>query len=568
MPVRGADCRSAEGLLTSPAVLRRLFQFLVVPVSLSGCGGGVEEIATKNRTFYDWAVATGADAGVFEERYPPLDLAAKDPHPEYVGVTVLRRGIHMSKPKNWLLRDADNQPGQAYVGYISPNAYSFAIYERPESVSEPWRDILKRYEDDASSVGAKVIGKRVPVATGIGQGRAYSIRARRGSRQAPVREQEPRVRRARPVARRGGADRVRRRKPDRAQHRAFARHRHPRGPVKEKASLLVAALSTDLRFRLRVRGRVFQARGQRAASCPCPLCVKPLERSATGVSSGRARRLLEDGAAELRQRLRHRRRRVDELRGRPAFSESDLLQAEGPRTGSLPAKPDNAVVTPGPDGFSRGLARTFQFADGSSSGPLALVRPREGYAEVYGTGTYRGKLKNTRFSLERMGSRLLVTATNEGCTEVKPGQSCETSFDVFLLGQGRLGKGASLALDRIDYRPFPGLSGLAKFRLTATPVFQEKAMRVVEQVEVQDQNQSTVRKSDLERVFKLGQSGELKPSAPSLWSEVPEERAAPPPPPPPPSATPEKKPKGRAQPSQPSAPPPQPNPSGEQRYVH
>jgi hypothetical protein len=86
-----------------------------------------------------------------------------------------RRGIHLSKPKNWLLREGSNQPGQAYVGYISPNAYSFAIYERPESPEDPWRDMLKRYEDDAQSVGAKIVGKRVPVATGIGQGRAFSV---------------------------------------------------------------------------------------------------------------------------------------------------------------------------------------------------------------------------------------------------------------------------------------------------------------------------------------------------------------------------------------------------------
>ena len=76
---------------------------------------------------------------------------------------MLRRGIHLSKPKNWLLRDASNQPGQAYVGYISPNAYSFAIYERPECAADAWRDMLKRYEDDAQSTGAKVTGKRVPV---------------------------------------------------------------------------------------------------------------------------------------------------------------------------------------------------------------------------------------------------------------------------------------------------------------------------------------------------------------------------------------------------------------------
>jgi hypothetical protein len=71
--------------------------------------------------------------------------------------------------------------------------------------------------------------------------------------------------------------------------------------------------------------------------------------------------------------------------------------------------------------------------------------------------------------------------------------------------------------------------------LTATPVFQDKGMRVVEQVLVQDSNQGTVRKSDLERVFKLAPSGQLEASAPSLWTQVagdshtPPNSAAPPP---------------------------------------
>ncbi|HEY6081445.1 MAG TPA: hypothetical protein VIW29_21670 [Polyangiaceae bacterium] len=143
-------------------------------VAFGGCGGPAD-VAAKNRTFYDWAVATGEGSKDFEERYPPLDFAAQAEAPEYVGVTVLRRGIHLSKPKNWLLRDASNQEGQAYVGYVSPNAYSFAIYERPEYVGDPWRDMLQRYEEDAQALGAKVTGKRVPVAVGIGQGRAYSV---------------------------------------------------------------------------------------------------------------------------------------------------------------------------------------------------------------------------------------------------------------------------------------------------------------------------------------------------------------------------------------------------------
>jgi hypothetical protein len=148
----------------------------LVALALAGCGGGPSAIATSNRTFYDWAVPTESAGKLeFEEHYPPLDLSAAQPFPEYVGVTVLRHGIHLSKPKDWILRDASNQPGQAYVGYISPNAYSFAVYERPEAPSTPWLDMMKRFEDDTQSLGAKIFGKRVPIATGIGQGRAYDV---------------------------------------------------------------------------------------------------------------------------------------------------------------------------------------------------------------------------------------------------------------------------------------------------------------------------------------------------------------------------------------------------------
>lgn len=259
---------------------------------------------------------------------------------------------------------------------------------------------------------------------------------------------------------------------------------------------------------------------------PVPICIQPLERSTSGVSKIEPQDYwkmvlpgFDAGSSSVDSSS-------NDCAGRPAFAEKDLLSAEGPRTGSIPAKPDHAVVTPGPDGFRVVWLRTFEFADGSSSGPLALVRSREGYAEVYGTGALRGKLKTTRFGLERMGSRILVTATDEGCGEAKPGQPCETAFTVFLLGGGRLNRAAELPLDRIDYRPFPGLPGLSKYRLTATPVFQEKGMRVVEQVLVQDANQGTVRKSDLERVFKLGPSGQLETSAPSLWAQVAGEKPA------------------------------------------
>jgi hypothetical protein len=143
---------------------------------VSGCGGA-PDTAAKNRTFYDWSVAAGggASAAQFEQRYPKLDQAAKEPSPEFIGVTIVRGGVHLSRPKNWTIREASNEPGRSFIQYTSPKAYSFAIYERPDAPTDLWRDVLTRYEDDVAAVGAKVVGKRVPVATSLGQGRAYTI---------------------------------------------------------------------------------------------------------------------------------------------------------------------------------------------------------------------------------------------------------------------------------------------------------------------------------------------------------------------------------------------------------
>jgi hypothetical protein len=193
-------------------------------------------------------------------------------------------------------------------------------------------------------------------------------------------------------------------------------------------------------------------------------------------------------------------------------------------------------VASGPDGFRVVWLRTHKFAGGASSGPLSLVRPREGYAEVYATGHYRGAVATSRFSLERMGPRILVTATDEGCAGVKPNQSCETAFSIYLLSAGRLSRAATFPLDRIEYRS-AGVGETAQFRLTATPVFQENVIRVVEQVIVSAPSQGTIRKADLERVYSLQPNGTLRATADSLWAQVAAETPGsnrPPPPPPPP----------------------------------
>src|SRR5262245_4221701 len=105
---------------------------------IAGCGGAPES-AAKNRTFYDWSVASGgASAGQFEQRYPRLDFGEKPPNPEYIGVTIVRQGVHLSRPRNWMIREASNEPGRSFIQYTSPKAYSFGIYERPDSPTDLW----------------------------------------------------------------------------------------------------------------------------------------------------------------------------------------------------------------------------------------------------------------------------------------------------------------------------------------------------------------------------------------------------------------------------------------------
>jgi hypothetical protein len=165
--------RYGVGVGSLASVRNGIWLGVLSAVHLCACSGS-PEIAQKNRTFYDWATAVSS-TGEFEEAYPPLDLSAAAPRVRYKGVTVLRRGIHLSRPNDWVLRDGSSTPGQAFVQYISPNAYAFAIHERPESVQELWRDVMRRFEDDTRALGAKIVGAAVPIATQIGQGRAYTI---------------------------------------------------------------------------------------------------------------------------------------------------------------------------------------------------------------------------------------------------------------------------------------------------------------------------------------------------------------------------------------------------------
>ena len=259
---------------------------------------------------------------------------------------------------------------------------------------------------------------------------------------------------------------------------------------------------------------------------PVPICLKALERRST---AGASTATPEDywslvlpsydtGASTID-------RSAPDCAGREVFSNAMFQDADGSRTGVIPAKPDDLLVTPGANDFKVLWLRAQTFNNGDAAGPLALARPREGTAEVYAIGLYRGNPTTSRFAIERLGPRMLVTASDEGCTSVKPGQACQTRLDVYLMTAGQLVPSANLVLDRIQYGTSPGIAGTVQYRMTTTPVFADKVLRVTEQVVVRDATQTAVRKSNLDRTFTL-KGGALVPSAGSLWDQVVESPGA------------------------------------------
>jgi hypothetical protein len=277
---------------------------------------------------------------------------------------------------------------------------------------------------------------------------------------------------------------------------------------------------------------------------PVPICLKPLPRH--GASGVVATLKPEDYWATLLPSFDPSAGTVDrtsaDCSGRLLLGGPELLQVEGPRTGPVKVGEGDASVTPGPDGFKIVWLRTHRLTGGDAAGLLALMRAKEAYAEVYAVGMHRGNPARARFAFERLGPEILVTATDEGCTGVKPNQPCETTLTAYLMRSGELVPGARFAIDRIAYAPAAGVGGNAQYRLTAAPVFQERSIRVVEQIVVRDSAQGEIRKSDLERTFSLSNRTAFVANNESLWGQViggakgaPAGGAANPPPPAPPS---------------------------------
>lgn len=201
--------------------------------------------------------------------------------------------------------------------------------------------------------------------------------------------------------------------------------------------------------------------------------------------------------------------------GRFVFSDTALGTSRG---GIVSAGDEQVRVADAPGKFKIVWLSTHQFEDTEVAGPLALVRPLEGRAEVYAVGLFRGPPQSS-FAFERLGSHILLTASDGRCSAVEKDQPCKTTVRVFVMRMGRLLEAAAFATDRVERRRGSG-GGAVTYQFTAIPDFSAKGFRLLEQVVVQDASQPAIQKSTLERNFQLTAEGKLVSEENSLWERV------------------------------------------------
>lgn len=170
----GMEKRVVLGLKSRLATVGAKASWLLA-LALVACGGP-HPSATKNKVFYDYGADGVQDLSVlFEVHYPPLDFGAREPNPEYKGVTILNGLVRFSRPLNWRIRRASNDETQRFIEYVSPRQYMVSIYERVEGAGAPWHEVMKVYEDQVKAEGAKIIGKPYAGATWNSQARVYDV---------------------------------------------------------------------------------------------------------------------------------------------------------------------------------------------------------------------------------------------------------------------------------------------------------------------------------------------------------------------------------------------------------
>jgi hypothetical protein len=257
---------------------------------------------------------------------------------------------------------------------------------------------------------------------------------------------------------------------------------------------------------------------------PVPACIMPLAARAHG--AGTMRTLTEDQywqAVFPAYDATNHTLAVDALVCTGAKVFDDPVFAGGTTRGTpITVQQEDIVLGNGGDHVRIAWMRTHRWPDGSEAGPLALVRGKEEYAEVYAIGAYRRAAGGTLvFQVERLGTEVLLSATADGCHGQAANAACEKNIDLFLPKFGKLERVTTISTLKRAFTAGtePGVPGQIEYELTASPQYTADGIHVFEQVQAKDSVGRVVHKTELERIFVL-HDGNLDQDSDSLWARV------------------------------------------------
>jgi hypothetical protein len=204
---------------------------------------------------------------------------------------------------------------------------------------------------------------------------------------------------------------------------------------------------------------------------------------------------------------------------------ASLAGLSGAGVNSLQVDTEKLTISPGADGMKiiwlQSHPTSLESADGAPAvaGLLALTRQRDSYLETYAIGVHRGPAEGTRFTLERMGPRLVVSSTEETCKGDGQNRRCSAHSSVYLTKTGELRRAASYPVDQSVSAPGPAGGEVAEYRFSASAEYHPDAIRLTEHLSVRNKVQGEIRSSDLERAYRL-EDGQLVASGESLWTKT------------------------------------------------
>ena len=249
---------------------------------------------------------------------------------------------------------------------------------------------------------------------------------------------------------------------------------------------------------------------------PVPICLKRLPRATTpgavvSLSSEEYWSLLlpsyDSGA-----------RTVDPM-ALDCSGRQSLARLSPPETRRIRVDPEKITLAAGADGMKLVWLQSHPLSDGVFEGLMAIMRQRESYMEVYAVGIHRGQPSGARFTLQRMGPRLVVEALQETCAGNGADRRCSSSTYVYLMTTGALRNAASFPTEQVVRVPGRDDYGPTEYRFSASAEYRDTSIELTEHLSVTAKGQGETRSSDLQRAFRL-EKGQLLASGESLWTKT------------------------------------------------